>query len=269
MAFDLTPYFQQYEALRKNVDQIFGNVAQEYSDQVRCGKGCSDCCYALFDLTLVEAMYINYHFNRQFEGMERSTILQRADDADREIYRLKRKVFKASQEGKDTAEILRQVSEQKVRCPLLGDDDLCVLYDYRPVTCRLYGIPTVIGDAAHTCHRSAFEPGRSYPTVQMSRLQEALFDLSHQMVRGIRSKYSDLGNMLVPPSMALLTDYDEAYLNIAEEGELLPHEMPQDAGCSSCGQDQASCGQDPSACAGCSPDQSIVIGQTDDDSEEE
>ena len=267
MALDLTPYFERYEALRDNVDAIFKKVAGEYGEQVRCGKGCSDCCYALFDLTLIEALYLNHHFNRCFEGLERSRILERADTADREIHRLKRRVFKASEEGADTAEILREVAQQKVRCPLLGEDDLCVLYEHRPVTCRLYGIPTVIGESAHTCHRSGFEPGQSYPTVQMGRLQEALFELSHELVRGIRSRYSDMGNMLVPPSMALLTDYDEGYLNIADEDEELAPPAP--ASCSSCGQDQASCGQNPSGCSGCSPDQSVVIGQTDDDPDKE
>lgn len=248
MALDFSPFFKRYETLRDGVDRIFAQVQAQTGDMVRCGKGCSDCCYALFDLSLIEALYINHHFNRRHEGMERSRILERADEADRAVYRLKRQIYKASQEGKAASEILAEVARQRVRCPLLGEGDLCALYEQRPITCRLYGIPMVIGEAAHTCHRSGFEPGQSYPTIQTARLQDQLFDISSDLARALGSAYPDLGSMLVPASMALLTDYDEAYLGVPAGG----------GSCASCASDVDECGQTPGACSG-TPD-SITLG---------
>ena len=76
---DLTPIFQQYEALRAQADAVFSTVRNQFPQCVACKEGCSDCCHALFDLSLVEAMYINRAFQEHFGyGPERSAILERA-----------------------------------------------------------------------------------------------------------------------------------------------------------------------------------------------
>ena len=147
MAFDLTPYFRQYEALSQAADQVFEKVKADYPDCVKCDRECADCCHALFDLTLIEALYINARFNARFEGAEREAALEIANRADRTIHKLKRGAFRDLKAGKDENDILADLATQKVRCPLLNDKDLCDLYDHRPITCRLYGIPTSIGGA--------------------------------------------------------------------------------------------------------------------------
>ena len=78
MALDFTEYFDRYEAVVAEVDAVFNKFENEMSDLVKCGKGCSDCCYALYDITLAEALYINKKFNEKFSGLERSTIVERA-----------------------------------------------------------------------------------------------------------------------------------------------------------------------------------------------
>ena len=86
-------------------------------------RGAATVCHALFDITLVEAIYIHHKFNERFSGLERSTIMTRADTADRQIHKLKRKVYKASQEGRPASEILMEVSKARVRCPMLSDEN--------------------------------------------------------------------------------------------------------------------------------------------------
>ena len=71
MDFDLTPYFKRYEALLSLADQLFEKVSQQYPECMRCKIGCSDCCHALFDLTLIEALYINHKFSERFTGAEK------------------------------------------------------------------------------------------------------------------------------------------------------------------------------------------------------
>jgi hypothetical protein len=65
---DLDKHFVKYEAVVSMVDQVFDRVKKEFSKEVFCREKCSDCCYAIFDLTLIEALYLNHKFNEKFSG---------------------------------------------------------------------------------------------------------------------------------------------------------------------------------------------------------
>ncbi|BDQ36908.1 hypothetical protein SYK_12680 [Pseudodesulfovibrio nedwellii] len=273
MALDFTEYFEKYEAVVAEVDAVFKKFENEMSDLVKCGKGCSDCCYALFDVTLVEAMYINTKFNEKFSGLERSIIMTRADQADRQIHKLKRKVYKASQAGQPTNDILLEVAKARVRCPMLDDNDLCSIYENRPITCRLYGVPTSIGGVAHTCNKTGFKGGEKYPTVNMDIVLDKLLAIGKDLQEGIGSRFKELSEMLLPLSMALVTEYDEHYLGVGDRVNLtipkervdeleqtapkvVPEEIvapdaPKSEACSTCTQSK-------SACETCG--ESIVLG---------
>lgn len=278
MALDLTEYFERYEAVVKDVDAVFSKFEDDMPELVKCGKGCSDCCHALFDITLIEAMYINAKFNEKFSGLERSEILQRADKADRQIHKLKRKVYKATQEGRPASEILMEVSKARVRCPMLGDDDLCGIYEHRPITCRLYGVPTSIGGEAHTCNQAGFKGGEKYPTVNMDILLDQLLAIGKDLQVGIGSRFKELGNMLLPLSMALVTSYDDQYLGLdtpkpppaePKEAQAKPKGAPKPveikAPDAAQTDDCSSCTESKSACATCSSSKTIVLGGTDED----
>ncbi len=218
MKINLEPYFREYEALAAAADEVFRKVREQYADCVTCHTGCADCCYALFDLTLIEALYINRRFREHFPEKGCADLLEKANRADRKTYKLKREAYKDLRDGRRNEEqILRDMAAHKVRCPLLNDRDLCDLYDFRPITCRFYGIPTAINGRAHTCGLSRFKPGEPYPTVHLEKIQKRLYDLSARLVGDIGSRYPKLSELLVPLSMALLTRYDDAYLGIGAE----------------------------------------------------
>ena len=278
MALDFTDFFQRYETIINEADQVFQAVRAKCAENVRCEKGCSDCCHALFDLTLVEALYLNSHFNAKFSGKAKDDVLKRADEADRQAYRLKHEAVKATRDGKNAADILAEMAKVRVRCPLLDDEGACSMYEQRPVTCRIYGVPTAIGGSAHTCGKSGFEKGKPYPTVYLDRIQDKLYALSHELSESIHSRYKGLGEVLVPASMALLTEYTEEYLGVkdgekdgekaspAAEAKKKPVPLSERlaAGknkgkgapaCAGCSPDKK-----PGGCSGCSP-QSFTIGQ--------
>jgi Fe-S-cluster containining protein len=219
MGIDFEPFFKEYEALLALADKTFEKVRQDFPDQVKCKNGCADCCYALFDLPLIEALYINYHFNHTFKGRQKEAMLETVNQIDRQIHKLKRAANKSLEDGKPEEEILKELAAARARCPLLNDQDQCDLYGFRPITCRLYGIPTQIGGKGHTCRLSGFKAGASYPTVNIDILQKKLFQLSERFARAVKSRYGGLGQMLVPLSMAILTDYNETYLGIKTEDE--------------------------------------------------
>lgn len=219
MELDLSPYFKKYENLVESSDAVFDRVKKAHADCVKCGELCSDCCFALFDLTLIEALYIHHKFKEKFEGSAKLELIEKANRADRRTYKIKRKAFKEYQAGKNEGEILAELAFERVRCPLLNERDLCELYEYRPLTCRFYGIPTAIGGAGHTCGKSEFKQGEQYPTVNLDTVHNQLQQISAELLRDIKSKNIKLADLLVPLSSALIMDFDEVFLGIADPPE--------------------------------------------------
>lgn len=212
----IKPLLDIYAQILLVSDKLFLKVHEEFPEQVLCKRGCSDCCNALFDLALIEALYINYCFNKNFDSQAQASILERANKADRAVYRLKKNSYKDIQKGRSEKEILQQMAKERVRCPLLDEQNECVMYESRPLTCRLYGVPTAIGGSSHICGLSGFEEGKSYPTIKMDQLQNEIQRLSLEATLSLNSKYPKLADMLVPLSMALLTSYDDEYLGIVK-----------------------------------------------------
>jgi Fe-S-cluster containining protein len=213
MFSDCRDIFERYSRLQDGTSRLFEKISQEHEECVACKLGCSDCCHAMFDLSLVEAVALNQSF-AQLPETKRQQVLIQADKADREAFRIKKELFKKSEAGAAVEDLLQEAGKVRIRCPLLDEDDTCVLYEYRPLTCRLYGIPMQIGETSRTCGLSRFKPGERYPSVNMDRLHEQLLDLSRELALRVRAGYADLPAVLVPVSMALLTKYDDEYFGI-------------------------------------------------------
>lgn len=220
MQIDFKPFFIKYNEIVVTVDSAFSAVQKRHDDCVKCKVSCADCCHALFDLTLIEAIFINQQFNRIYSGVEKERLLEKANRYDRKVVKIKRQAQKDKENGKTETEILGKLAHQRLRCPLLDEKDRCELYEFRPITCRLYGIPTSIAGMGHCCGLSGFREGMPYPTVNMDSIHRRLYDISAELVESVQSKYVRLAEMLVPLSMALLTEYDTSYLGIRSNGDI-------------------------------------------------
>ncbi len=212
MTIDFSRTFEKYEALVAQADQIFAAVQDSHRDCVRCKMHCCDCCYAVFDVTLIESVYVNYHFNKLLTRKERRPVLRRAEKADRKYYQIKQRLKRMYiDQGKTSDEVLFHLAQERVPCPFLNDHDLCDLYARRPITCRVYGIPTSIGGKTHICEQAGFKKGTAYPTVNLDHMNDRLFQLSKELLQEVGSKNLKMHMSLVPVSAALMTAYDEAY----------------------------------------------------------
>jgi Fe-S-cluster containining protein len=228
MNMDFTPFFQKYEAIVQKVDNIFEIMKRKYPEEIRCAPGCTNCCYALFDLTLVEAAYMSRQFRRIFSGETRESFLEKANKADRQTYKIKKAAFQSKQQGKEEEAIIEDVAKERVRCALLNDDNLCDFYEFRPIACRVDGIPASIGGKGRTCSLSGFKPGQSYPTLNRDTLHNQLLALSSEMVTSIQTKYTQMGDILVPLSMALITEYDETYFGMSDPPDSSQNDADKD-----------------------------------------
>ena len=209
-------FFNQYEAVVEMADNAFEKVRASHSESIKCKMHCADCCHALFDLTLIEALYINHKVKEMFNGEKKSRLEEKANIADRAVFKLKKKAYKEFESGKNEDEILNDMATKRLRCPLLNEENKCDLYEFRPITCRLYGIPLSIGGTGHTCGLSGFQEGKKYPTVNMDIIQKKLYEISDALVKRINSKYAKISEMIVPVSMAILNDYDKEYFGIPD-----------------------------------------------------
>ena len=121
MDINLKPYFEKYEALVAKSEEAFNRVKAAHTECVKCEEKCADCCFALFDLTLIEALYLHHKFNEKFEGSVKVELVEKANRADRQIYKIKRKAFKEFQSGRNEGELLAEMALERVRCPLLSE----------------------------------------------------------------------------------------------------------------------------------------------------
>ncbi len=214
MSIDFKPVLDKYEVYVGVVDGIFNKVRSEFGHCVTCKPGCDDCCYALFDLSLVEAVYINTCFKKIASGDLKSKIMERAARADRQIHKLKKSAYQQLKHGREELSILGDMAMERIMCPLLNDDNECDLYDNRPITCRLYGIPTSTAGASHICGKSAFEKGDRYPTVNMDKIHGQLYHYSLELAIHVKSRFLKIPEVLMPLSMALITDFNEEFLGV-------------------------------------------------------
>lgn len=223
MNFDLKPFLERYEKVAAQADAAFKHVSEAHPDLVRCKKGCSDCCFALFDLTIIEALYINHQFNKKISGDEKARIIEEANRIDRATYRIKRKAFKDVESGKkNEVEVLMELGKERMRCPLLNKDDLCILYEHRPITCKVYGIPTSSAGMGHTCGLSGFSEGAEYPTVNLDAAQKQLLQITSDFLKESKSKNFKMVDMLIPLSMAIITEFDDVFLGLKDDPEDKP-----------------------------------------------
>ncbi len=210
---DFSKYFTKYESLVEQIDGVFKKVADEFPIEVNCNNGCTDCCFAVFDLTFIEALYLKTKFNEQFSGKNKHDILTEAGEIDRQLYKLKRDIVKKSEHEKGNLEIIGHLSKARVKCPLFLNSK-CLMYENRPIACRVSGIPSSTSGFAHICGLSDFDKGKQYPTLNMDVVYNQLYKISKELVKDINSKHRQMGDILAPVSMAIITDYNEDYLGL-------------------------------------------------------
>ncbi|RMG68176.1 MAG: hypothetical protein D6710_10480 [Nitrospirae bacterium] len=121
MFVDVTEYLERLSSIYKRVDEAYSAIASQLG--FSC-KGCEDlCCNRVFlHFTVVENFYL-------IDGFRRLT-----DDLKEEIFR------RAEEYNQAYSTTSRPVVNLKKLCPL-NFEDLCILYEYRPIACRFYGLP--------------------------------------------------------------------------------------------------------------------------------
>jgi Fe-S-cluster containining protein len=139
----LFPILEDYRQLLAEVDAWFAACRSAFPGRIACGAGCSSCCRGLFDITLLDAFLLRKAFDRLPETLRAPALaaarsrlagLQRSWPGFRSPFLLN---------GMPDAEWTEMPEDDETPCPLLGNDGRCLVYEARPMTCRLHGLPNI------------------------------------------------------------------------------------------------------------------------------
>ncbi|PID71619.1 MAG: hypothetical protein CSB34_06615 [Desulfobulbus propionicus] len=123
-ADDLEDYYTRYEQLLQKVDKL---VAEK--SQTSC-TGEKTPCFSTFNLSLIEALYLNNKVNVTLSSAQRNQIIGQAVGAGDGIEQ-----HSGLLEAPPPLPFYR---DENADCPL-RQDDVCLLHQYRPINCRLAG----------------------------------------------------------------------------------------------------------------------------------
>lgn len=132
----------RYRTLLQRLDSWFAQAMAEHGELIPCRAGCTACCHGPFDISPADAELLREGL-AALPSKERAEVRVRADlllTRMRELapgWEAPWDVTALGEEGFDrVAEALAEAP-----CPLLGDDGKCRVYEYRPLVCRLIGLP--------------------------------------------------------------------------------------------------------------------------------
>ncbi|OQY52953.1 MAG: hypothetical protein B6230_01585 [Desulfobacteraceae bacterium 4572_89] len=113
--------FYKISTLYQAMDKTWDNIASQYDFQCN---GCeNNCCRSLFfHHTLVEKAYLLHGFDQLSRNIKEESISRARDYCSK------------------TFQKTNATTSLKLMCPL-NRDGRCILYKYRPMICRLHGLP--------------------------------------------------------------------------------------------------------------------------------
>ncbi len=212
LAVDLNRLFKSYELLVDKADAAFRKMEKEHGTCINCQRHCSDCCHAVFGLFLIEAAYIKQHFDQLDSKVGREALL-RCNDTERALKRLEIRLQRCENDPQMQTHLL---GRERIRCPLLDENQDCILYPYRPITCRVYGIPTKIQGKARVCGKAGFKRGESYPAFDLDEVYRDLHSLSRELLNSEEKSDPEKASFLISVAKAISTVQDQLIHEVFE-----------------------------------------------------
>ena len=198
---DLRPFFQDYEILLEQVDDAFKKAAAEDSALLSCGLQTDSCCYRWVDLQLVEAAYLSHKMNKTLKIEERKAAIERAIGITKRVQELRKRLEEKDWQGDRGEKRLHLLyGEEKIKCPL-NLETKCILYDARPIGCRMHGLTMSAGVKAEILGDFAQRSKLSNPEADLKKAHQLLERLSRNVLHALTSIFpNDNGPTFSLPS---------------------------------------------------------------------
>lgn len=128
-----------YRRILEHADEFFRSVMNTQPQNLQCGRGCSLCCYGLFEIGAADIPVLAAGLER-LHPMRRRKIVRRAA----EIIAESRHPNLRESNPIEKDEFFSRT--ESVACPNLSDSGECMIYEHRPLVCRTFGLPLRDGD---------------------------------------------------------------------------------------------------------------------------
>jgi len=133
----------EYRQLLGGIDDWFAGCIECSRDQIACRPGCAACCRGLFEISLLDAALLQSGFAELAEPVKKQVLVK-----------AKTRVAQLQQRWPEfhppyilnrlPDDAWQQMPEDDLTpCPLLGTHGNCLVYESRPLTCRLHGLPNI------------------------------------------------------------------------------------------------------------------------------
>jgi len=169
---------ETYTRILDRADDFFRSVAESQPQNLQCGRGCSLCCYGLFEIGSGDVPLIA-------EGLEklhpsrRKMIIRRSQEI---VESSKHPDLRDCDAEEKEAFFERTASTP---CPNLNERGECLMYDNRPLVCRTFGLPLrnadeYIGDICEL----------NFTTAPQRDRESAAWDLQWEDALGAEDEYT-------------------------------------------------------------------------------
>lgn len=128
-----------YKRILEQADEFFSSVMRSQPQNLQCGRGCSLCCYGLFEIGSGDVPIIAEGLEK-LHPMRRKRIVKRAV----EIVASSRHPNLRECSPIEKEEFFDRTASTP--CPNLNESGECMIYDSRPLVCRTFGLPLRDGD---------------------------------------------------------------------------------------------------------------------------
>jgi Fe-S-cluster containining protein len=123
-----------YKNILDRADAFFRSVSDSQSRHLQCGRGCSFCCYGLFEIGSGDIPMLAEGLS-ELHPMRRRMIIRKAV----EIVATSKHPNLRECSPIEKGEFFERTAS--TACPSLNDAGECLVYEHRPLVCRTFGLP--------------------------------------------------------------------------------------------------------------------------------
>jgi Fe-S-cluster containining protein len=193
------PVAETYRDLLTRVDRWFHATVERHPGVVPCRSGCTACCHGPFDISAADTLLLR-------EGLATLAPADRAAVAERGARLLGRMREIAPDWGPPWdlrilgEETFDRISEALADepCPMLDRDGACLVYAFRPLVCRLMGLPMLTAEGELL--ENACPIQERFPDYLV--LDPQLFDLDSLEAAEVACQEGAAGELLGNPTAA-------------------------------------------------------------------
>lgn len=143
----MQPAAEEWQRLLSRLDRWFEATAARHPGVIPCRAGCSACCHGPFDISAADVLLLREGLVTLPDGIRQ----QVAERGGRLLARMQAMApewaqpFDIASLGEDEFDILCEALAGEP-CPLLDAEGRCRMYAFRPLVCRMIGLPLLTAE---------------------------------------------------------------------------------------------------------------------------